>query len=209
MKLWLTLLFIMISPTLALADESPEFVSIEKASFLEFHDPGYMLLKLEDGSKTTGDFHYKFISYEEISTWSEGEAITIVYSPQQGLGIIRNIDGLFYKVILSTRLLDTLEKSCLDAAPDTVSIVMCYRDTAARFDVEYNMLLPHLLKGASQEYSKAINEYQRSWGNYKDSFLAVRRVHGEENGGTIRAIEAASANAGLSQQRTKAIQSLF
>lgn len=46
--------------------------------FLEFHDPGWMLLRDESEREITASFYYSLIQYEDISTWKTNEPMAVL-----------------------------------------------------------------------------------------------------------------------------------
>lgn len=178
--------------------------TIAEATFLESHDPGWMKLKLSNGKETSADFYYRFITYDEIKTWKEGEAVKIVLSSQNGLGIVRAANGKFYKIVTTGKendLLQGLEDGCVKKATTTMGYAGCYRESSERWSVEQNYILNYLLDHTNGKLRESLKESQKQWKAYTKSESELYWMFASEQGGTIRIIEGAALRSGMVEER--------
>lgn len=162
----LSLLFVFFGfPALA-ADGEGGFVDVEEASFVEFHDPGWLTLKTDAGDVYTGDFYYKFIEFEDIKDWSDGEKFLIRISDKDGAGIVRKKTGKFYRVFFHQERhpIDVNFQKCEGPTNDCVMTVGAQWETEIRDASEryLGMLETDAQKQAFKATEKPWEEYRKS-----------------------------------------------
>ena len=201
-----------VTSTLVFANEAVEITPLQKIIYQDFHDPGFAIFEAAAGNIYEGDFYYSFITYEEINTWTSGEAMQVAYHPVMGLGVLREKDNRFYKLSFkSTYFVDAIEDECLKSPENetTIGISSCILKSANIWGTEYNYLYQHLMKNVSVDLKSELLELNASWENLGKRFQSARRQYYSEKGGTIYSIYGAHRLRDMSMYKANMLRSFY
>jgi hypothetical protein len=168
---------------------------LETVTYLEYHDPGWMILENERGVKYKADFLYDLISGDDIDQWEKGEKIEFFIKDGSGIGIIRKKTGRFYKLFFSNGPIpvDTWQKTCLEKAKNRLDYEGCYLDIARFWEVEQKYLIQYLKKKRTgKTFIKNLEDSQQRWDGYaaiqRETYTTSRRGDDGTMGSTISAL---------------------
>jgi uncharacterized protein YecT (DUF1311 family) len=177
-----------------------EWALEQEFEFLEFHDPGYLMLKDATGKESELIFGYEGLTYEVVSTWPQGKKIRLVYTPEKGTELVDLEDGARYPIQAAMPPIDELAEHCVERNGTTAGMVVCFRGEAKAWDSEMNRVYRSLMESDfSDETKLAVRTAQREWIKFRDASMAAIRAVRDESSGTIRAIEAGSAAVALTR----------
>lgn len=168
-------------------------VTALSATFIEFHDPGWLMLELEGSDQVEIAGVYDSIGYDELSTWRNGEALEIGYSDNAGVVLRRLSTGKDFAINFSFRShhpISVLSDKCLDKALSTMSIIICYETALRRWDIEIQRLKESLIatNPKNSALEREINLLEENWLVYKSAYFSVRKNHFQGEG-SIASIE--------------------
>lgn len=220
----LLLATILLLPTCAYAQElNPATIDNEagleivedNVMYLEFHDPGWMKLKLSDGAETEAYFYYELIDYEEIDRWQENELIEIAISAKQGLGIVRKQNGQFYKVFFDAsehHPIDALEGACLGETISTLDVSICYYESGDRWEKEQQVVIDYILNRqweGWEELKDGLVKSQKSWQQYMSNHSDAYASFARTVEGTKYNYNSAMLKSELQKNRALVLESFF
>jgi hypothetical protein len=156
--------------------------AIKEVAFMGFHDnPGRMTLKDKEGNEWDGTHFYRFIPYDDdfVNTWQEGEKVTISYSDQKGLGIVREEDGKFYKLFFypdeeSVHPYILLSNKCRAEVQSTIQFTICSHKDMSFWKLEQQYLIESLKQEEPEPFKTAVQQDQENWEQYVEG---VRNAH--------------------------------
>ena len=156
----------------AQSNEQPDtnYINLEKVSFVDFHDPGWIILKNEVGEEYIADFYYDFIEYKDIDTWSSNENLTITISEDKGIGIVREKTNQFYKLFFRKEHhpIEIKLKKCRQKGPMTD----CFLDAANHWKVEADFAFSYFLKRLKdKQQQENLIKSQEAWYKYRESIV--------------------------------------
>ena len=195
---------------LASAAEEFQWLLEEEYEYLEFHDPGYLVLKDSSGAMSNLDFGYTGLTYEVVETWPKGKTIRIAYSPEQGTEIIDPANNKRYSVSGKIRL-DDLQESCEAAGlmPEMMAKGSCQSEALEKWDLELNRAYGAIMKGPlSEETKAAVRSAQREWLEYRDSSIVALNAWAGEVGGSGTRLSTGSSILDLTKSQTHRLRLL-
>lgn len=163
----------------------------QKVTFVDFHDPGWMLLRDQSGNEIMADFYYELIQYEDISSWKPNEQLIISLTEEHGVQITRQTTGESYTVVFQDYdpIAHVLQTCLSKSSGSSMEVGGCYYYPIQYWKGQANSLLTHLLKSTSPELTKALKLEQQSWELYQETRNAAIRQQMDESWGTKQIIE--------------------
>lgn len=168
-----------------------EAISSQQYRFQEFHDPGWMTLINEQGQEVSASFYYQLIAFEDIDTWQNNEAMTIILDDEQGVQLKRNASGKTYIVIFNEDNDPIHERliECLNAEQlNTYIIAECHSEAGAYYEATADSLHDFLRTKGSETLSKTLSIEQQSWELYQETRNAAVREYLADKFGTKQII---------------------
>lgn len=129
---------------------------------------------IEVGQAVEAEFHYRTISFEDVAEWEVGALISIVFDPEQGLGVT-SPSGSFYKVHFpQMEILRMMEDDCVrPVGAATVGLSHCKQLTRARLDTELQQSAEALMETISEANKPKIRAYVAAADASADTLLAA------------------------------------
>lgn len=126
------------------------------------------------GRAVEAEFLYRTISFEDVVEWEEGALISIVFDPDQGLGVTSPSGG-FYKVHFpQMEILRMMEDDCVrPVGASSVGLSHCKRLTRARLDTELQQSAEALMETISAANKPKIRAYVMAADASADALLAA------------------------------------
>jgi hypothetical protein len=167
---------------------------VEGVTFVKSGDPGWLDLKLDDGSQFRSYFYYKLIAYEDVKTFNKGEQFSIAFPDKYGVGLLRYANDQFYKTDLSDdhNPINIILSNCLGSNESTVGMANCYGASSRMWDVEVDSLLVVVSQQTSGKVSEKVMAQYEKWVEFKSSYFEAYELHTEETGGSMSIISSAA-----------------
>jgi len=179
-----------------------QWVLEQEYAFLEFHDPGYLVLQDADGERSELDFGYQGLPYEVVKTWPRDKKIQVRYSPEDGTQVVDVASGDRYPIAGAWPRIDPLLERCRSENASLRGKQSCDAGALAAWDLELNRAYQRLMKSGFAEPTKAaIRDAQRAWIRYRDAQLAALRAYVSEGGGQVRRLQVSGAAVSLTQDQ--------
>lgn len=172
-----------------------------------------MHLKTADGSIIYGEYY----GLPTRPSVRERESLTVSFSSQDGMGVVKKTTDKFYKVLFrgnktyrtDNHPLHILEDKCLENARHDMAVVQCYSDTAKKWKIEQDSALRILYESASQEFKEALQKSQDLWEQYEEGVFDAYGIHWSEEGGSAHKIWISELNSSMQKNRAMEIISYF
>jgi uncharacterized protein YecT (DUF1311 family) len=188
--------------SIAEAQDAFEWKLEQELEFIDFHDPGTLVLRNEAGEQSELDFGYQGLSYAVVSAWPKGKEIRLTYSPEHGTAIIDPESDERYTIRQARPRLAEIVDRCLAERDSTLGKQACYAEAVDGWDVELNRAYQALMKGGlSQETKGAIRTAQRQWIEFRDASNAATTAVVAEQGGSVRTLQAGAATVALTRSQ--------
>ncbi len=198
------------TPLSSMGSETQAHENAVTLRFKAFHDPGYLYFSDKEGKEVEAGFFYRFITFEMVDTWEAGEEFLLFINPDIGVGIKRIVDGTIYKAIFaSDNPIDRAEASCLSKAISTLDISGCYYESRSHWLREIDFLMNELRRSSSESLVSELSAAEQSWQGYETDLMNSFYIHAEEQGGSIKKIQAAALQSELMKSRYKQLLSFF
>lgn len=183
----------------------------QELTFIDFHDPGWMLLRDESGREITASFYYELIQYEDISTWKPNEQVIISLTEEHGVQITRQATGESYTVVFQDYdpIAHALQTCLSKSSGSSMEVGGCYYHPIQYWKGQANSLLTHLLKSTSRELTRALKLEQQSWELYQETRNAAIRQQMDGSWGTKQIIENAEDSYLQARSRAQALEHYF
>jgi hypothetical protein len=193
-------------------DGSIKDKDFEIVKFIESNDPGYMILKTEKGEQYTANFYYSLISSDDISEWSQGEKVAIKYSEKQGLGIVRQKTGKFYKVFFedSPSPIENWKISCKNNVKPEMHYNDCFSISAQMWTREQKLFLDFAQGQVKKKsFSKSVVKSEKAWQAYRETVMESYRESRPEDDGTIASTYAAMLSEQMEKSRYEQVLYMY
>lgn len=183
----------------------------QELTFIDFHDPDWVLLRDESGREITASFYYELIQYEDISKWKPNEQLIMSLTEEHGVQITRQATGESYTVVFQDY--DPIAhdlNSCLSkSSGSSMEIGGCYYVPTQYWKGQANSLLTHLLKSTSPALAKTLQLEQQSWELYQETRNTAIRQQMDESWGTKQIIENAEDSYLQAKSRAQSLEHYF
>lgn len=157
-----------------------EFEVVAVGTMFNFGDPGYMEIRLDDGTEVVGHFYYKYIEFNDISEWDEdkGEALEIGIAESIGPSIRRISTGIVYKLDFDLPFdpIEVLERACLSepGGSTTIGMLQCSdgSNRYRRLEIEYTS--SELSRCGGEQTARKLKKLEADFSAYVKSLQSVR-----------------------------------
>lgn len=143
---------------------------IERVTFQEFHDPGWMILVDSDGVEREASFYYLSISLDDIYEWEVGETFDVILSETTGVTIKRLSSGDIYDVFFEGNYpLEKETDNCMKEVHGTTQgIAGCYGLEAKYWKAIGSQLHSFIYFHANKELKEALDNEKLAWEMYQE-----------------------------------------
>ena len=183
----------------------------KQLTYLEFHDPGWMLMLDESGREITADFYYELIQYEDISTWKPNEQLMISLTEEHGVQITRQGTGESYTVVFQDYdpIEDALQSCLSKSSGSSMEIGQCYAEPIRYWKGQARSLLNHLSESSAPALVAALQLEQQSWELYQQTRNAAIEELLKDSWGAIQIIKNAEDSYFQAKSRTQSLLRYF
>lgn len=143
---------------------------IERVTFQEFHDPGWMILVDSDGVEREALFYYLSISFDDIYEWEVGESFDVMLSDKTGVTIRKLSSGKTYDVFFKGNYpLEKETDNCMKEVNGTTQgIAGCYGLEAKYWKAIGSQLHSLISLHADKELKEALDNEKLAWEMYQE-----------------------------------------
>lgn len=163
---------------------------IDRVTFQEFHDPGWMILVDSDGVERAASFYYISISLDDIYEWKSGEQIEVILSDETGVTVKRLSTGASYGVIFDGDYpLDKVTDNCMkEVRGTTLGIAGCYSEEANYWKTIGRQVHSFISQFADTELKEALDNESLAWEMHQEVRNEAVRVYFYQQTGTAQLI---------------------
>ncbi|NDW15471.1 DUF1311 domain-containing protein [Alteromonas genovensis] len=193
MKFIITFSLLLVSSSSLFANEFPSSIDYFtskgiKGKFIEIHDPGYIVIKLDTGDVI--DTTYSDIDFDKLYEWEKNDQRTnssremsVIYNNTDGILVEDLKTGIKFKLngVLTTHPIDLAADECEGTFSDTVGIKQCRQLVLEAWDAELNRAYKNL--GGSK--NTKLKSSQLAWIKFRDAQLEYLRSEYGSRSGTI------------------------
>ena len=159
-------------------------------TFIDFHDPGWMLLRDESGNEFRAEFFYELIQFNDIQAWKPNEELLLSLTETHGIQLTRIATGQSYTIVFTDYdpIAESLE-NCLDqSSGSSMEIAACYGKPISYWKGQAQSLFSHLIASAEPNLVTALQREQQSWELYQEARNAAIEQLSKDSWGTIQII---------------------
>lgn len=159
--------------------------------FIEFHDPGWMLLRDESGQELRAEFYYELILFSDIQAWKPNEELLLSLTDTHGIQLTRMATGQSYTIVFTDYdpIAESLENCLEQSSGSSMEIAGCYSKPIRYWKGQAQSLYKHRIESAEPNLVTALQIEQQSWELYQETRNAAIEELLKDSWGTIQIIK--------------------
>lgn len=183
----------------------------EQLSFIEFHDPGWMLLRDESGNELRAEFYYELIQFNDIQAWKPNEELLLSLTDTHGIQLTRMATGQSYTIVFRDYdpIAESLENCLAQSSGSSMEIASCYSKPIRYWKGQAQSLYNNRIESAEPNLVTALQIEQQAWELYQETRNAAIEELMKESRGTIQIIRNAEDSYFQAKSRAESLLRYF